>query len=156
MNINATLIGQTIAFIVFVWFTMRFVWPPIIKALEERKAKIAEGLAAAERGVREQELAQERAKGVLHDAKQEAGYIVAQAQKRAGEIIEEAKEQALAEGERLKAAANAEIEQEFNRTKQHLREQLGGLVISGVEKILEREIDAKAHKAIVDKLATEI
>jgi F-type H+-transporting ATPase subunit b len=156
MNINATLIGQTIAFIFFVWFTMRFVWPPIMKALEERRAKIAEGLAAAERGKQEQELAQERAKDVLHEAKQQAAEIVSQAQKRAGEIVDEAKENARTEGERLIAAANAEVEQESNRAREQLREQLGGLVIKGVEKILDKEIDAGVHKAIVDKLAAEI
>ena len=156
MNINATLIGQTVAFIFFVWFTMRFVWPPIMKALEERRAKIAEGLAAAERGKQEQELAQDRAKEVLHEAKQQAAEIVSQAQKRAGEIVDEAKDTARTEGERLVAAANAEIEQESNRAREQLREQLGALVVSGVEKILEKEIDPSAHKGIVDKLAAEI
>ena len=156
MNINATLIGQTIAFVFFVWFTMRFVWPPIIRALEERKAKIADALAAAERGQQEKELARERAKEVLHEAKQQAVEIVTQAQKRGTEIIDEAKENAKAEGERMIAAANAEIEMEINRAREQLREQLGALVISGVEKILEKEVDAKTHQAIVDKLAAEI
>lgn len=156
MNINATLIGQTISFVFFVWFTMRFVWPPIIKALEERKARIAEGLAAAERGVHEQELAKERAKEVLHEAKMIASDIVSQAQKRASEIVEEAKGNARVEGERLMTAAKAEIEQEANRAREHLREHLGALVIRGVEKILEKEVDPMVHKGIVDKLAAEI
>lgn len=156
MNLTATLIGQTVAFFIFAWITMRYVWPPIMKALEERKDRIADGLAAAERGVREQELAQEKATEVLHEAKQQASDIVSQAQKRAGEILDEAKENARTEGERLIASANADIEQEANRAREHLREQLGVLVISGVEKILEKEVDAAAHKAIVDKLAAEI
>ncbi|OGT91900.1 MAG: F0F1 ATP synthase subunit B [Gammaproteobacteria bacterium RIFOXYA12_FULL_61_12] len=156
MNINATLIGQTISFIIFVWVTMRFVWPPIMKALEERKTRIAEGLAAAERGLHEQELAKERAKDVLQEAKMIASDIVSQAQKRASEIVEEAKGNARTEGDRLMAAATAEIEQEANRAREHLREQLGSLVIRGVEKILEKEVDVTAHKGIVDKLAAEI
>jgi F-type H+-transporting ATPase subunit b len=156
MNINATLLGQTLAFVFFVWFTMRYVWPPIMKALDERKAKIAEGLAAAERGKHEQELAQERAKEVIHEAKQQATEILSQAQKRAGEIVDEAKDNAHQEGERLITAANAEIEQEANRAREHLREQLGVLVVQGVEKILEKEINAQSHQAIIDKLATEI
>jgi F-type H+-transporting ATPase subunit b len=156
MNINATLIGQSISFILFVWFTMRFVWPPIIKALEDRRAKIAEGLAAAERGKQERELAQERAKELLVMAKHQASDIITQAQKRATEIVEDAKESAKSEGSRLIEAANAEIEQEANRARAQLRAQLGQLVISGVEKILLKEINAKAHQDIVDKLAQEI
>ncbi|MBF0255249.1 MAG: F0F1 ATP synthase subunit B [Gammaproteobacteria bacterium] len=156
MNINATLLGQSVAFIFFVWFTMRFVWPPIMKALEDRKARIAEGLAAAERGKQSQELAQERAKEVLVEAKQQAAEILRQAQKRATEIVEEAKDNARNEGERLIVAANAEIEMESNRAREHLREQIGSLVIKGVEKILEKEVDAKVHQDIVAKLAAEI
>ncbi len=156
MNINATLLGQTLAFVFFVWFTMRFVWPPIMKALEDRKAKIAEGLAAAERGKHEQALAQERAKEVIHEAKQQASDILSQAQKRASEIVDEAKESAHQEGERLITAANAEIQQEANRAREQLREQLGALVVQGVEKILEKEINAQSHQTLIDKLATEI
>lgn len=156
MNINATLLGQSVAFVFFVWFTMRFIWPPIMKALEDRKARIAEGLAAAERGKQSQELAQERAREVLVEAKQQATEIIRQAQKRATGIVEEAKENARTEGDRILLAANAEIEMESNRAREQLREQLGSLVISGVEKILEKEIDAKVHQDIVNKLATEI
>ena len=156
MNLNATLIGQTIAFVIFAWITMRYVWPPIMKALEERKGRIAEGLAAAERGKKDLELAQDKVKDELHEAKQQAADIVSQAQKRASEIIDEAKENARTEGDRIVAAANADIEQEVNRAREQLREQVGALVMSGVEKILEKEIDATAHKEIVDKLAAEI
>lgn len=156
MNINATLIGQSLSFIFFVWFTMRFVWPPIMKALEERKDKIAAGLAAAERGKQSQELAQERAKEILVDARSQAGDILRQAQKRATEILDEAKESATKEGQRILSAASAEIEQETNRAREQLRTQLGQLVVKGVEKILEKEVDAKLHQGIVDKLATEL
>lgn len=156
MNINATLIGQTISFVFFVWFTMRFVWPPIVKALEDRKERIAEGLAAGERGKHEHELARERAKEVLHEAKLQASDILSQAQKRAAEIVEEAKENARAEGAKLMSAAKAEIDMEVNRAREHLRGQIGSLVIKGVERILEKEVDVVAHSSIVDKLAAEI
>ena len=115
MNINLTLFGQMVSFAVFVWFTMKFVWPPIVKALADRQAKIAEGLAAAERGQHEQELAQKRATEVLHEAKGQASEIIGQSQKRAAEIVDEAKGDARAEGQRLLTAARAEIEQEKNR-----------------------------------------
>lgn len=156
MNINATLFGQMIAFAVFVWFTMRFVWPPIVRALEERKTRIAEGLAAAERGQHEQQLAEARAKERLHEAKQQANEVVAQAQRRANEIIEEARVAAREEGERLKAGAQAEIEQEVNRAREQLRKQLAGLVIAGAEQVLRREIDADAHKQVIDELVSQI
>jgi F-type H+-transporting ATPase subunit b len=156
MNINATLIGQAISFIFFVWFTMKFVWPPIMAALEERKKKIADGLAAAERGKHEQELAEQRAKEVIGEAKQEASNIIAQAQKRASEIVEEAKDTARAEGDRIVAAANAEIEQEVNRAKEHLRGQVVSIAVAGAGKVLSREIDAKAHDDLLQDLVTQI
>jgi F-type H+-transporting ATPase subunit b len=156
MNINATLLGQSLSFVFFVWFTMKFVWPPIMKALEERKDKIAAGLAAAERGKQSQELAQERAKEILVDARSQAGDILRQAQKRAAEILDEAKESATKEGQRIISAAGAEIEQETNRAREQLRIQLGHLVVKGVEKILETEVNAKLHQGIVDKLAAEL
>lgn len=156
MNINLTLIGQLLTFVVFVWFTMKFVWTPIMGALEKRRKEIADGLAAAERGQHEQELAKERVKDVLHDAKVQAGDIVAQAQKRASEIIDEAKGNARTEGERLLHAAQAEIEQETNRAREQLREKVAELAVAGAEKILQKEIDAAAHKDIVNALANEI
>jgi F-type H+-transporting ATPase subunit b len=156
MNINATLIGQSISFFVFVWFVMSYVWPPIMRALEARKAKIAEGLAAAERGKHERQLAQERATEVLHEAKQKAVEIVSQAQKRAGEIVEEAKGDARTEGERIKIAAKVEIEQEANRVREALREQVALLAVAGAEKVLRREIDAAAHRDVLDALAKQI
>jgi F-type H+-transporting ATPase subunit b len=156
MNINLTLIGQSLTFIVFVWFCMKFVWPPIMNALHERKTKIADGLAAAERGQHEQELAEKRASELLHEAKQNAAEIINQAQKRAGEVVEESKTDARAEGERLLTAAKAEIDQEVQRAKEALRAELGSIVISGAEKVLEREVDASAHDDMIKKLATQI
>ena len=156
MNINLTLIAQLVSFAVFVWFTMKFVWPPLVKAMEERKARIADGLAAAERGQHEQQLAQQRAKEYLHEAKQQAAQITAKAEKQAALIVEEAKEKAQQEGDRQLAAAQAEIEQEMNRAREELREKVAQLAIAGAEKILRKEIDAEAHKDIVEAVARQI
>ena len=156
MNINLTLIAQLISFAVFVWFTMKYVWPPMVKAMEDRKAKIADGLAAAERGVHEQELAKKAALEKLHEAKQQSAEIVSRAEKRAAEIVDEAKDQARVEGERLLAAAQAEIEQEANKTREALRAKVAELAVLGAEKILRKEVNADAHKDIVDSLAKQI
>ncbi|WP_018936419.1 F0F1 ATP synthase subunit B [Thioalkalivibrio sp. ALJ24] len=156
MNINLTIIGQLLAFSVFVWFTMRFVWPPLTQALEARRKKIADGLAAAERGEKEQELAQERATEVIKEAKQQANDIVASAQKRANELVEEARTSAREEGERIKESAQAEAEQELNRAKEELRKQVSQLAVSGAEQILAKEIDAKAHGELLKKLAAKL
>ena len=156
MNINATLIGQGIAFFLFVVFCMKYVWPPIMHALEERKKKIAAGLAASERGKHEQELAEERAKKILLEAKDKAGEILTRADKRAAEIVDEAKNEARAEGARLLTAARAEIEQEVNRVKQDLRNQVVSIALAGAGKVLEREVDAATHDELLNKLAAEI
>jgi len=156
MNINLTLIGQSITFIVFVWFCMKFVWPPIMSALNERKKKIADGLAAAERGAHEKELAEKKAAEVLHEAKQQAQDIINQAQKRASEIVEESKDTARAEGERIIATAQAEIEQEVNRAREELRGQVASLAVAGAGKILKREIDAKANEDLLKDLVAQI
>ncbi|MBV2089415.1 MAG: F0F1 ATP synthase subunit B [Candidatus Thiodiazotropha sp. (ex Ctena orbiculata)] len=156
MNINLTIIGQLLSFAVFVWFTMKYVWTPIMGALETRKKEIADGLAAAERGQHEQELAKERAKDVLHEAKAQAAEIVAQAQKRAAEIVDESKDTARVEGDRILTAAQSEIEQEANRAREQLREKVGMLAVAGAEKILKKEISADAHQDIVTALAKEI
>ncbi|MGD2117661.1 MAG: F0F1 ATP synthase subunit B [Chromatiales bacterium] len=156
MNINLTLIGQLISFVVFVWFTMKFVWTPIMNALEQRRKEIADGLAAAERGQHEQELAKERAKEALHEAKQQAAEIVNQAHKRAAEIVDEAKDDAKVEGERILTAAKAEIEQEINRAREDLREKVAVLVITGAEKILQKEINADVHNDVVSNIAGQI
>lgn len=156
MNINATLIGQSITFAVFVWFCMRYIWPPIVNALEARRQKIADGLAAAERGRHEQELAAKRAAETLHNAKIKAAEIIGQAEKRAAQIIDEAKVAAKAEGDRLLAAARAEIEQEMHRAREQLRAQVAALVVAGAEKVLRREIDAKAHAELLEAIIKEI
>ena len=156
MNINLTLIAQLVSFAVFVWFTMKFVWPPIVKALEERKAKIADGLAAAERGQHEQELAEKKAAERLHEAKQQAAEIIAKAEKRGSEIVEEAKTDARTEGDRLVTAARAEIEQETNKAREVLRVKVAELAVAGAEKILRKEINAAAHQDIVTALAKQI
>ena len=156
MNINLTLIGQAISFAFFVWFCLKFVWPPIMNALNERKKRIADGLAAAERGAHEKELAEKKAAEILHTAKQQAQDIINQAQKRASEIVEESKDTARTEGERILNAAQVEIEQESNRVREQLREKIGELAVAGAEKILKKEINAAVHKDIVNKLAKEI
>ncbi|MBK8971086.1 MAG: F0F1 ATP synthase subunit B [Hahellaceae bacterium] len=156
MNINLTLIGQAIAFFVFVVFCMKYVWPPIIQALREREKKIADGLQAAERAARDLTLAQEKVTLELKEAKQQAAAIIEQANKRATQMIEEAKDSSRQEGERLIALAKAEIDQEKNRAKESLRAEVAALAVAGAEKILESAVDAKAHSKMLDKLAAEL
>jgi F-type H+-transporting ATPase subunit b len=156
VNLNATLFGQTIAFIIFIWFCMKFVWPPIMAALAERKKKIADGLAAAEEGMQAEERAQVKVQEQISEAKQQASEIITQAQKRANEIVEEAREHASSEGDRIKASAQAEIEKEINRMKEQLRSQVSVLALAGAEKILSKEIDAATHQAVLEELATQI
>ncbi|MEO6423720.1 MAG: F0F1 ATP synthase subunit B [Candidatus Nitrotoga sp.] len=156
MKINATLIGQTIMFALFVWFCMKFVWPPIMTALDARNKRIADGLAAAERGKNELALAAKRSTELLREAKEKVSEIVALGDKRASEIVEEAKAQAKIEGDRIVAAAKVEVEQEVFRAKEHLRTQVSAVALAGAAKILGREIDAKAHSDLLDKLVEEI
>ncbi len=156
MTVNATLFAQMIAFAVFVLFTMKFVWPPISAAMEERKKTIAKGLAAAEQGEKAQEKAEAEAQELLAQARAQAADIVNQAQKRGNDIVEEAKTTAVAEGERLKEAANADIQAEKNKAKQELRGQVVSIAIAGAEKVLEREINADAHKDVLDKFVAQL
>ncbi len=156
MNLNLTLIGQTLAFAAFVIFCMKYVWPPILAAMQERADKIADGLAAADRASHDLELAQEKAVERLKEAKEEAAGILDSANKRANQIVEEAKTQARDEGERLKEAAQSEIEQEVNRAREQLRGQVAALALTGAEKILAAEIDMQRHSELVDKLAAEL
>jgi len=156
MNFNATLIGQSITFIFFVWFCMKFVWPPIMNALETRKKQIADGLAAADRGKHELELAAKKAGDNMRDAKAQAAEVIAQAEKRAAQIIEEAKVAAKEEGNRQLAAAQANIAQETNRTRESLREQVAGLAVAGAEKILRREVNAQTHADLLGQLKAEL
>jgi len=156
VNINLTLFGQTFAFAIFVWFCMKFVWPPITKAMQERQKKIAEGLDAAGRAQQDLKLAQEKVTNTLRETKEQATQILEQANKHASAIVEEAKQQARAEGERLVNAARAEIEQEVNRAKDQLRAQVAALAVLGAEKILESQVDAKVHNELVEKLASQL
>lgn len=156
MNINLTLIGQSITFVLFVWFCMKLVWPPIMAAMDERRKKIADGLAAAERGIREQELAQKGAAEVLREARQQAQEIIGQAQKRGGEIVDEAKQQARDEGERLVIAARAEIEQAVNHAREELRGQVANLAIAGATRVLRREVDAAANEDLLKDLVSQL
>jgi len=156
VSINATLIGQMITFALLVWFTMKYVWPPITQALEERKKRIAEGLAAADKGKHSMELAEKKAKAVLKDAKDQASEIVSLAQKRANEVVEGSKEAAKEEGERLVVAARAEINREVQQAKEKLRQQVGALAISAAEQILKKEVDQGKHKEILDNLDKQL
>ena len=156
MNINATLIGQSVAFFIFVLFCMKFVWPPVIAALQERQKKIAAGLDAANRAARDLELAQDKAGQQLREAKAQAAEIIEQAKKRGNQIVEEAVEKARIDADRVKVQAQAEIEQELNSVKDALRAQLGSLAVEGAEKILGATIDQNAHAELVNKLAAEI
>ena len=156
MNFNATLIGQSITFIFFVWFCMKYVWPPIMNALEMRKKQIADGLAAADRGKHELELAAKKAGDNMRDAKAQAAEVIAQAEKRAAQIIEEAKVAAKEEGDRQLAAAQANIAQETNRARESLREQVAGLAVAGAEKILRREVNAQTHADLLGQLKAEL
>jgi F-type H+-transporting ATPase subunit b len=156
MNINATLLAQTIMFALFVWFCMKFVWPPIMAALEHRKKQIAEGLANAEKAKLDLELAAKRSTEILREAKEKISEIVNNGEKRASEIIEAAKIQAKVEGDRIIAGAKAEIDQEVFRAKEQLRTQVSAIALAGASKILGREIDAKAHNDLLDKLVSEI
>ncbi len=156
MSINATLIGQMITFALLVWFTMKYIWPPLFDSLEERKKKIADGLAAAERGQEEIILAEKKAKGVLKEAKAQSSEIVTMAQKRANEIVEESKDTAKKEGERLIIAAKAQIDQEIQQAKEGLRQEVADLALSAAEQILGAEIDKAKHQDIVSKVSNQL
>jgi|TARA_B110000208_G_scaffold8137_1_gene10519 F-type H+-transporting ATPase subunit b len=156
MNFNLTLIAQAITFAVLILVIVKFVWPPLLNAIEARQKEIADGLAAAQEGKNSLENAAKKSEVTLSEAKQKASEIVGQAEKRANEIVEEAKGVAKTEANRIKETAKSEIEQEVNRAKEGLRAQVSVLAISGAEKILRKEIDAKAHTAILTQLAAEL
>jgi len=156
MNINATLLAQMIMFMLFVWFCMKFVWTPIMAALEQRKKQIADGLADAERAKHDLELAAKRSAEIMREEKERAGEIISNGEKRAGEIIEAAKGQAKTEGDRIIIGAKAEISQEVFRAKEQLRTQVSAIALAGAGKILGREIDANAHNDLLNKLVAEI
>jgi F-type H+-transporting ATPase subunit b len=146
MNFNATLIGQSITFVIFVWFCMKYIWPPLMAALEERNARISEGLAAAQRGQQDLEDAQAKVSESLNDAKAQAQEIINQAQKRANEIVDEAK----------KTAASADIDQQVTAAREQLRKEVSVIALAGAEQILKREVDAKAHAEVLDELVAQI
>lgn len=156
MDINATLLVQMLTFGLFVWFTMKFVWPPITEALEERQQKISDGMAAAERGQREFELAQQRVTESLQDAKTQASEIIEKANRRGAQIVEDAKLQARDEVDGLLKHGREQMAHEINQAKDELRKQVAGLAVIGAEKILQREVDQKANSDILDGLIKEI
>jgi F-type H+-transporting ATPase subunit b len=151
-----TLIGQTIAMIVFVWFCMKFIWPPIMNAIEERQKEIADGLAAAEKGQESLDAAKVEADGIVADARKQATSIIDQAHGRANEIVADGKADGVKERDRQLTAAKAEVEQETNRAREELRGQVSAIAVASAEKILRREIDSKTHEDILGKLAAEL
>ncbi len=156
MNFNATLIGQSITFIVFVWFCMKYIWPMLLTKMEEREARIADGLAAAQQGQKDLDQAQVKVSESLNDAKQQAQEIINQAQKRANEIVDEAKDIAHDEAEKIKTAASSDIDQQIHSAREQLRKEVSGIALAGASQILKREVDAKTHGAILDELVTQI
>lgn len=156
MNLNATIIGQSIAFAVFVWFCLKYVWPPVTGALAERQKRIADGLEAADRAQRDLSLAQSKVADDLRDAKVKSAEIIDLANKRANQIIDEAKEKAREEGQRIIAGAKAEIEMEVQRAREQLRAQVASIAIAGAEKILESSVNKAANEELVKKLVAEL
>jgi F-type H+-transporting ATPase subunit b len=156
MNINFTLIAQAATFFIFIWFTVKFVWPPLVRAMDARQKQIAEGLAAAERGKQDLEQASVRTAEMVREARQQAQEILAQADKRAVQIVDEAKQAATQESGRIVAGAKAEIEQEVSRARETLRGQVAALAVAGAEQILRREVDAKAHADLLATVQSEL
>ena len=156
MNINLTLFTQAAAFALFIWFTVRFVWPPLLRAIENRQKQIADGLAAGEQGRKSLEISSREAEQVVQKARERAAEIVSQAEKRGTQMVEEARNSARAEGDREVAAAKAEIEQEITRAREQLRDQVAQLAVAGAEKILRREVDAKAHAQLLDSIKAQL
>ncbi len=156
MNINATIIGQAIVFLILIWFSVKFIWPPLLKAIEDRQKKIADGLAAAERGQKELHQASGEAQAIVSEAREKALKIVDQANRRSNEIIDEARTTAIAEGQRLVGDARQEVALEQSRARDALRKDVGQLAVAGASRLLEREVDAKTHADLIEKLAREI
>jgi F-type H+-transporting ATPase subunit b len=156
VDINLTLLGQSIAMLVFVWFCMKFIWPPIMQAIEERQTQIADGLAAAERGQQSLDKAKAQSDEIVDDARKQATTILDQAHARANEIVAEGKADGVKERERQLSAARSEVEQETNRAREELRGQVSAIAVASAEKILRREIDPQAHEDILSELAAEL
>ncbi len=156
MNLNLTLVAQAITFTAFIWFTVKFVWPPMLRAIEARQKTIADGLAAADQGRRSLEVSSKQAEQAIQEARARAAEIVSQAEKRAAQLVDEARSAAKEEGNREKAAAKAEISQEMSRAREQLRDQVASLAVAGAEKILRREVDAKAHADLLNGIKSQL
>ena len=156
MNINATLIGQTISFFLFVWFCKKYVWPPMVNAMQERQTQIADGLAAAEQGQQAQEVAEKEAAQLISDAKSQAADIVASAEKRGNAVVEEAKTSATSEKERIVASAQAEVEQDVHTAREALRGQVSSIAVAAASKIVDKEIDESAHAGLIEDLVKQL
>ncbi len=156
MSINLTLFAQAAVFLAFIWFTVKVVWPPVLRAIETRQKTVAEGLAAAERGRLDLAAATKRSNEMLAETKQQAQEIIAQAERRATQLVEEAKSAARTEGDRMISGARAEIDQQFSRAKEALREDVAALAVAGAERILRREVDAKAHADLLSQIKQEL
>jgi len=156
MNLNLTLIAQAITFTAFIWVTVKFIWPHMLRAIETRQKTIADGLAAAEEGKRSLELSNKRADEEVKKARERAAEVLAQAERRAAQMIEEARNAAKEEGNREKAAAKAEIEQQVTRAREQLRDHVASLAVAGAEKILRREVDAKAHGELLESIKRQL
>ncbi len=156
MNLNLTIVAQAISFSLFIWFTVKFVWPYMLRAIEERQKTIADGLAAAEQGRKSLETSTRQADEEIKRARDRAAEIISQAEKRATQMIDEAKTAAKEEGSREKAAAKAEIEQEVTRAREQLRDRVASLAVAGAEKILRREVDAKAHGELLESIKRQL
>jgi len=156
MNVNATFLGQALFFAILIWFSWKFIWPPLMKAIEERQSKIADGLAAADRSQKELAQAEDKVSEVLREARTRANEIIDQAHTRANQLVDQAKEEAIAVANRQQALAQDEITAATNRAREALRGQLAALAVAGAEKLIRREIDAGAHKVLLDELAAQL
>jgi F-type H+-transporting ATPase subunit b len=156
MSFNLTLIAQAVAFALFIWFTVKFVWPPVLRAIEARQKTIADGLAAAEQGKRSLDASAKQADDEIKRARDRAAELISQAEKRSSQMIDEARNAAKEEGNREKAAAKAEIEQQATRAREQLRDQVAALAVAGAEKILRREVDAKVHADLLDSIKRQL
>ena len=156
MNLNATLLAQAAVFAIFIWFTAKFIWPILLRKIENRQKTIADGLAAGEQGRRSLETSTRQAEDAVKQARGRAAEILAQAEKRAAQLVEEARNAAKEEGNREKTAAKAEIAQEVSRAREQLRDNVAALVVAGAEKILRREVDAKAHSDLLESIKRQL
>lgn len=156
MNLNATLLGQAVAFGLFIWFCKKFVWPPMVSAMQERQKQIADGLAAAEKGQQAQEVAEKEAADLISDAKSQAAEIIASAEKRGNAVVDEAKTTATTEKDRIIASAQAEVEQDVHSAREALRTQVSSIAVAAASKIADKEIDESAHADLIEELVKQL